>query len=363
MGQDDITLVSTTDSAEQVQAALTGKPAAEKPADKPADSPPADAAKAAEPGTPAEPDKPAPPPADETAEQKDARETKEASEAGSRLALRRAAIQQEINDLTRNKHNVRRDVEAEEARLSELRRQREALETKPVEPAPKTDEKKAEGRTEPQLDATDEQGNAKYSTYEEYLSDHAKWNVEQAELAARRVVEQERKAERERIEHDSTNRAVNERLAHYNTAIEEFKKTHADFDAAVAEMREAVQDTFVAMGPNALQVVDGYTVFDAQDGPALTYYFLKHHDELKAIAAKPPQQQLIALVRLEERLRAEGASSSTPARPPATPETKAPAPIKPVGAGPTATTVPLDEEPYQDFKLRRERELKSRRSA
>jgi hypothetical protein len=174
------------------------------------------------------------------------------------------------------------------------------------------------------------------------------------------VIEQEKAAERERIERDSASRAVNERLAAYNANLETFKKTHADFDAAFEDAKDAVQSTLVAIGPHALKVIDGYTVFDAEDGPALTYYLLKRPDELKAIALKAPQQQIVHLARLEERIRQGGAKKPGP--PAATaPETKAPEPIKPVGSGPTATTVSSDEESYQDYRARRERELRQRR--
>lgn len=350
MPDDTITLVSTTDTAEQVEAALTNKPVETPVVEKPA-TPPAEAAA---------------PPAEETAEQKEERETREASEAGSRLAKRKKSIQDEIDELTRNKHNVRRDVEAEEARLYELRRQRQELEGAPPAP-PKPDPKAAteppsadEEPPEPKLDAVDAEGNAKYATYEDYLSDHAKWTKAQAELAARRVLEADKQAERERIERDSTSRVVNERLAQYNADLEKFKTTHADFDAVFADAKDAVQDVLVAMGPNALRVIDGYTVFDAEDGPALTYYLLKRPDELKAIALKPPPQQLVHLARLEERIRG-GAPKKTGPPPAATQQTQAPEPIRPVGSGPTATSVSPDDESYQDYRARRERELRARR--
>lgn len=370
MGNDDITLVSTTDSPEQVQAALTGKPEAPKAPAEPAAPPPAEP-----PVTP-----PAEPPAADAAapagtpeEQAD----REASEAGKKLAAhakRKNQIQQEIDELIWKKHQARSDIEAEEARLNELRRQRAELDTPPPKSpsdkpavaakADKGGKKGDDDPAEPQLDATGADGNAKYATYEDYLSDHAKWTREMAERAARRVVEQERATDRERIERESANRAVQERLALYNKNLETFKQTHADFDAAFEEAKAEVRDALVALGPDAMKVVDGFTIFDAEDGPALSYYLVKHPDELKAIAMKAPPQQLIHLSRLEERIRQGGVTQSPPARPPAAPtETKAPEPIKPVGSGPTATTVPLDEAEFQDYKARREREIRARRSA
>ena len=107
-----------------------------------------------------------------------------------------------------------------------------------------------------------------------------------------------------------------------------------------------------------MKVIDGYTVFDAHDGPALTYHLLKHPDDLKAIAILAPPQQLVALARLEAHLRPAGAKRPGPSA--AVAETKAPEPIRPVGSGPTATTVLPDEESYQDYKARRARELRGR---
>lgn len=358
MPDDTITLVSTTDTPEQVQEALTNKPAADKPVETPAEG-------EGEIGVTGSPGEPGPPGAEsETPAQKAERETKEASEAGSRLAKRKKSIQDEIDELTRSKHTVRRDVEAEEARLNELRQQRQQWE--PPQPPPQAREtappegQGTESRPEPKLDAVDESGNAKYATYEDYLSDHAKWGREEAVLAARQVIEQEKLAERERIERDSASRAVNERLAAYNANLETFKQTHADFDAAFADAKEAVQETLVALGPQALKIIDGFTVFDAEDGPSLTYHLLKHPDELRTIALKPPAQQLVHLARLEERIRPAGAKRSGPSAGAAS-VNKAPEPIKPVGSGPTATTVPLDEESYQDYRARRERELRAKR--
>lgn len=365
MADDTITLVSTSDTEDQVLEALTGKPPEAKAPETPA--PPAE--------TPAE----TPPPADdkaagaetaettETAEQKADRETREASEAGGRLAKRRVSIQSEIDELTRNKYNVRRDVEAEEARLGELRRQREDLETQVAKPDTKKPDAAAKPETttettdrpEPKVDAADDGGNAKYATYEDYLSDHAKWTKEQAEAATKRVIAETQQADRARIERESASRVANERVALYQQHLDEFKKTHADFDAVYEDAKDAAQGIRIALGPDAFRTIDGFTVFDAEDGPALTYHLLKNPDDVKAIALKPPAQQVIHLARLEERIRQGGAKAPGPP-PLAAPATKAPEPIKPVGSSPTATTVSPDEESFRDYVTRREREIKAR---
>lgn len=351
MPDDTITLVSTTDSAAEVQAALTNRPVV---ADEAAES---DAPEQDAPATP------------ETPEQEEARESREASEAGGALAKRRQKIQKDIDAEIRRKNDLRRDAEAEEARLYELRRQRQSLEAAQALPPPPeaaallAPAAPAEpgaplGRPEPKLDAVDAAGDAKYGTYEDYLTDHAAWAKEEAILATRQVFAEKEQADRERIERESTSRVVNDRLATFNTALETFKKTHADFDATFAEAKEHVQETLVAIGPQALKTIDGFTVFDSENGPALMYHLLKRPEELKAIALKAPAQQLVHLARLDERLNPAGAKRKT--GPSAGVDTKAPEPIRPVGSGPTATSVPLDEESYQDYKLRRSRELRGR---
>jgi hypothetical protein len=351
MPDDTITLVSTTDSAEEVQAALTNRPVVAAVEEAAGEAPAGD--EVAE--------------ANETPEQTEARENREASQAGGALAKRKTKLQKDIDEQVWRKNALRKDAEAEEARLYELRRQRQELEAAaapaPVptpEPAPAAAAAADAplGRPEPKLDALGADGDAKYATYEDYLSDHAAWSKEEAILAAKQVFAEKEQADRVRIERESTSRVVNDRLATFNTQLEAFKKTHADFDATFAETKEAVQETLVGIGPNALKVIDGFTVFDAQDGPALMYYLLKRPDELKAIALKAPPQQLVHLARIDERLKPAGAKRNGPSA--ASVDTRAPEPIRPVGSGPTATSVPLDEESYQDYKLRRSRELRGR---
>jgi hypothetical protein len=360
MADDTITLVSTTDSLEDVQAALTGKPV-EKPAETPVAQTPA----------PSEPSKtPAPPPAapveEPPAETPPVEEPPVEDAAAKPKKTRQEKIQKEIDELTWRKNATRRDVEAEEVRLATLRQQAAETQAKlPTPPAatppatPATDAK-----PEPKLDALDEKGTAVFATYEDYLSAHAKWTAEEAARVAKQTIEDARTADRARIEQESASRVVNERLTQYNANLETFKKTHADFDAAFDDAKDAVQESLAALGPQALKVIDGYTVFDAEDGPALTYYLLKHPDELKAVAVKAPQQQLIHLARLEERLHASTAPKKTGPVLVAAPETKAPTPITPVSAGPTATTtVSLDEAEFQDYKRARERQIRERRGA
>jgi peptidoglycan hydrolase CwlO-like protein len=391
---DTVTLVSTTDSAEDVQAALTGKPAepkAETPpaGEKPAgETPPPPAADAKPAETPAGETKPPvetkpddqQPPASETPEQKTARER------------RMEKIQGEIDVLWKKKHELRRDVEAEESRLEALRKELTNLAAKgttttppadkPVEAAKPAEIKVEPSRPQPLLADTKPDGTPKYANYEEWVADLATWQGEMAEKRAEARLELRLKAERDerdkkdaderaRIERESANRAANEGLAKHQTVIEEFKKTHADYDAVIDGAVDAVVEMkgdYVAAAKAAGQQVDGqvlfavldrFTVEDSVNGAALMYYLAKHTDEMKKIVQLPIAQQLIALARLDSRL--EGASSQPGPSTKVTPTTKAPEPIKPVGGGPTApATVSPDNESYAEYKARRDREDRAR---
>lgn len=398
---DEITITSTTDSAEEIQATLTGKtvaeikaaaaaaappPAApETPPAKP-ETPPAAADKPADATPPAKPaeaktDEPAeePPPANETPEQKAERERLTAAQK------RHKQLQEQINESVRKKHASRQEAEAEEARLADLRRKRTELEAEvaaleakkpsatPAAGAPATADlevkiqaaiaaKHAQAPPKPELGDVDAQGKPKYENYEQWTDAVAAWRADRASEAAEvrtelRVldrIEKQQTADRERIDRESATREHGEHLARFATKSEEFRKTHADFDAVVEQARDVVQDLVREVGPHVMDTIERYTTRDADHGPALVYHLSTHTDELERIAKLPPAYQLIELAKLDARM--EAAAPPPPARPPAAPVTQAPPPITPVSGSPTAPGVPPDDEDFQTYKARRNAE-------
>lgn len=377
----DITIVSTTDSPEQVQAALTGKPAADPApatpsAETPAAATPADAD--AEPATPpAAPDAdaaPATPPASETPEQKAEREAQEQLTAtrANRREKRKQSIQEEINELVARRGSVRRDVEAEEARIAELRAKREALEngTTPAAAAPPATPPATAPATppaagtpvfdkpQPKIDDKNEDGSAKYPNYDDWVIGLTNWSNERAEFiaehkATEKLTAKER-ADRARIEHETAVRAQSETLATYQSKLAEFRKATPTFDADYQDAAEDIEAIQQELGPNSLDVIDLYTTRDADNGPAMVHYLVTHPDEMKRIAALPAPLQLAALGKLDGRF---DDASPTARRPVAPPVTRAPEPIKPLGSSPTPAVTPdPDNETYEEYKARRNRE-------
>lgn len=338
MENDTITLVSTTDTAEDVQASLTGVAA-------PVADPAAEPAKTEEPvADPAKPE-------GETQAQKDERRA-------SRRETRKATIQEEIDELTRQKHNTRRDVEAEQARLAELRGQLAEIGGRATPPARTQPAAEPQGvsRPKPALEAVDADGKRIYDTYEAWVDDTGAWHREQSLLETRRLLEEREHADRVRIEREKAFRVDSEYLATYENHLEAFRERTPTFDADLLAAKEDVVEVVQELGPNALNVIDRYTTVDAENGPALVHYLATNPDEMRRIAGLPVPLQLAALGKLDGKLDAASPSPNGPAlRVP--PQTKAPKPMTPLGSSPTASvTTDPEKETYQQWKERRNRE-------
>ena len=362
----DITIVSSTDSEAEVQAALTGTPVpepvvptpeAKAAADKAvADKVAADAAAAvaAKPGETA-------PPADETPAQKLEREKLSSRER------RQNRIQSEIDKLTAAKHQAKREADAEEARRDALKAEAAALEVTKKAAAVPAPETVAAAAVAPKLDDVDVDGKPKHATYEDWVNASAVFHAERAaeRVAAKKATETETKlekkqtdADRARIVHDAAVREEQDALALYNDRLETFRSSTPDFDATYEAGKEFVLELVEEHGPDVMNVMDRFTTRDADNGPALMHHLLKNPEDMRRIAALPVPQQIAALARLDARL--EPASTST-AQPPAAPVTRAPEPMKPVGSTPTASTVSPEDEDYRVYRDRRNREEREAR--
>lgn len=292
----------------------------------------------------------------------DADDAARASAAGKELAdrkgraeRRRQSIQAEIDDLTTRKHSVRRDVEAEEARLAAVRGELATLETKQKPTAEST-----QPTPKPTVD--------KFQTYEEFVEALSDWKADQKAAAAAAKVKKEiddrLDQERKRGETDAQLRQQQAVYAQHGARLDAARKAHADFDqviAAAADVRlppalmndiprsPAGPEIMYYFGKNP-DVVEQITelpitmpmheaIMESPIAPKLFAHLAAHPEECAQISTLPPRQALVAMGKLESRLDVASSSGPTPA---AAPVTKAPAPPKPVGGGATATTVSLE---------------------
>ena len=170
-----------------------------------------------------------------------------------------------------------------------------------------------------------------FETYEQFQEALVDWklNLRLSERSA---------AERERIDRESARRAQADLVATHEARIDGFRSEHDDFDAVIEQgknlpMTRPMQDS----------------VLHSDMGPAVMYHLCRFPEECDRIAAMAPMEAIREMGKLEARIEA---ATTGPVSSAAT-ITRAPRPIKPVGGGATASTVPLDQMDYQSYRRAR----------
>lgn len=210
-------------------------------------------------------------------------------------------------DKTRKKSGSQRRKERAERAEAEVERLRKVVEDMALkgagdsrtEQAPKAEATKAVGDAgKPNPDAFDS-----YTEYTEALTD---WKIEQREKAREAAAEQSRRESQQR-----------EQMNAHSERVKAFAAEHVDFDDVLAEVAD------LPLSPSV-----EHLLLTSETGPALMYELAKNVDEFKRINALDPLAAARELGRLESRLTPASDSS----RPEPKKQTKAPAPIVPVGS-------------------------------
>lgn len=292
-----ISLSSTSDSPEAVNAAL-GDLAAAKPVEGTSETPPAEGAP--DEGTPEEkpeseePDNAEPSEPENEAEPEEEEELEAAPpEAKSK---KKGGFQKRIDKL--NAKNVAMEQEKEYWR-------QEALKARPAKETDQTAPAKPTETGRPKADD--------YGTHDEYVEALADYRVEQ-KLAA---------LEKTRREDAIKNEAKTKAIA-YNEKLNEFKKSHGDFD----DVMESVETI-----PLSLTVHEA--ILESDLGPELSYELAKDPKEFARICAMKPVQAAKEIGKIEARL-----TKSSEAPPEKKNVTKAPPPVTPVR---TRSTSPVKD--------------------
>jgi hypothetical protein len=326
----DFNLHSTTDTPEQVKQVLDMvESGAKEP--KPIEPKPEEAA--AEPEakveTPAAEAKPVTPPAKTQAQLEEEEETSTDPKVVERRKARHRSAQERINAIRREMGDVERERDELRRRLEADRRTTppERVEEDPDKPVPFAEPK-------PVVD--------NFDSVPEYADAVAEW----AGRKTRYEWQQEQAVERRRIEASQRTREDQEIISRYNGRVEDFRKTHADFDAVIAKAVEAQ----LPLPPIAQTHIRNY-----EHGPEMLYILAQNPEMVQRLASLPhPALVMAFLGRIEERIESarnrDGLPPNQPARPapvvipaqgqkPPSP----PPPISPVGGGPTSTIDTLEK--------------------
>ncbi len=367
-----VILSSTTDTPEQVKAAIEATGHAAETVETTPGAPPAAETQAAAQETPKPketekppetPEPPAEPPAgeagDESAGAAGATEEHQEPEAekpkdGKPSGKPRKGIQERISELTAARKDAERRANEANERAERAERQLAEKNKRPAETRtaeatpPAVDTASAADDTsdpEPMADGPEFDG----KPYEDWVRAHSEW-------AARKAV---RDYEAKQAKAREAELARQPAVDAWNTSLQEAKGRHEDFDLALDESERAKVEITGAM--NA-------AIFESPLGGELLYYLAKNPAEVERIKALPQASQVRELGRIEGKLAAE---LETPAKPPAEkPPEKAPEkpkptpaplpkPIAPVGAS-AAPSAP-DPSKMSGAEWRKWRESQGRR--
>lgn len=302
-----IRIQSTTDTPEQVLAAIGGaKPKEETEADPAAAA--ADASEQAEneDDSGASEEEQEQEEEAEGEEEADGQDEEEGADEGEedqpKPKKSRGGFQRKIDKLTGRAKAAERERDETRAELERLKAERGGGEKR---------QEQAESRTEEAAPA--EPNPDDFETHQAYVKALVKWDRENADRE---------KESKQKVEQEQSRRQKN--VDAFNASLSEAKAKHKDFE----EASTALDDVFLPGHVVGL-------IYESENGGELSYQLAKHPEELKRICALAPAAAAREMGKFEAKHLSAPAQSEPKKKEPKT--TKAPAPVTPVGSKGSAT--------------------------
>lgn len=342
---DEVTITTTSDTPEQVRAAL-GQPAVETPVvETPAVETPAVETPSAEAAvTPeAKPEEKPAPKADAKPDVKPDAKAEKPDDKRTEYEKRidRLIFQREENARLAETLQAKLDaIDAEKAATAKAAAEIKLPET-PAEPEEK----------EPNEDDFPVYGDFMKATARYEARKAAKTEAKAEAAKVRADIDREQKERQAKIDTDRQAAEASERRKSFESKIAKGKETHPDYDEVLAKAAN------VNIGP----VVNGYLRSDDCQAPAeLIYYFAQNPAEADRILALAPAAQVREVLRLEirsengtlfpERTADEAPAAETPAETKKIPVSAAPAPVGRVGQGATTPAKDPNAMTFVEYK-------------
>lgn len=253
-----------------------------------------------------------PAPVDSTPSQDVADQGAEARERDDKGRYRNP-LQPRIDELTRDKHDARREAEY-------WRKRAESFEQKQT----------------PAIEAPKKPTPDQYDTYDAYVEALTDWKAE--EKVSTKFKERE---EATQATQRQESRAVN-----WQKGVEEAMKHHPDYEQVMSASQVPVADHVQEL------------LLDAESGPRLAYYLDRHPEIADKLNEMSPVQAARELGRIEASFSAAPTANETPDETPAAPKqtapaakprtTAAPPPARPAASG-SSTTKTLDKMSMDEY--------------
>ena len=333
MSNSSLIVTSTTDTPEQVKAAMEAHGYSAEPPENPEGAvegtpqetpkPPASAEPPAKPGEAGDKTDDAPGASDDNQDPDETGQPKPKSKKG---------IEARFSELTRARREAERENAELQRSLDDLHRRLTEAGEKPDAPKPGTEPKpeaKLAGEAEPALDS--------FETYEEWVKAHQLWTAQQANAPLKAEIESLKKQIQAKDAAEAERAARQPLVDAFIEKLEKAKAAHEDFDEVTAGTDEEGLVATPAMHQE---------IFESDKSGEVLYYLATHPEdcrrieELTRVPEKPTPAQVGAAVRAAAREigRIEALLTGEPAKAPASkapdnPKPKPhplPAPITPV---------------------------------
>ena len=241
-------------------------------------------------------------------------------------------------EATRKEADAKRRAQAAEERAERL--EREVAEIKrTLRPATPEQPRQAA----PQADDDEEPQEDQFDSYKDYVRAAARYEYRQE-----RKQEQAR-AQREAMAHGAASAVVEARKA-ARERITAYEAQNPGFWDRVSDDVKSLDPTHSLRGdarPDASNFLAD-EIITSGNGPALMVHLSDHPEDFQRISALSSRRDVaIAIAKLEARLEAATAGTSSPA-----PVSKAKPPVRPVTGSPVTADddLPSDDEPYEVWK-------------
>jgi hypothetical protein len=331
---DELIIASTTDTEEEIRAALT--PREETPA------PLAEVDRTT--GQVTEP--PAEVVAPEAAETPE-----EATAEPAKPKPKKSRSEERIHELTREKYLAQRRAEKLEQELAAYRTAVQQQAPPPVvyqPPQAQAPPPQAQPQGQPPPSGEGKPQVGQFHVYEDFVDALAQWNARQV---AREQIGQLRAEDAMAVVQAQQQQI----LTQFEAAKQGARDRYGDFDDVMTSEVATSMPLSEAMQ---------HVITTSPVGHDVAYYLVQHPDEAQQLVQQAPLDALRSLGRLEERLSAQlrvqyggnGGRAPVQAR-----VTRAATPIEPIGGAAATTGVPDDQLSYREYKAKRDREEFDRR--
>jgi len=172
-----------------------------------------------------------------------------------------------------------------------------------------------------------------FDTHEEYVEALADWKFDEKQ----KQISKEQEKEKAKVQEQDA-------LKSHVDRVKEFKKSAADFDKVISAVDDIEAPVFIQKA-----------IISSEMGPELMYELAKDPDRFEEICSMTPEMALKAIGKFEAKIEQFAGK-----KPPTKIQTRAPAPLSPVGNGSSGVSKSEDDMSYREYRAHRTAQLRSR---